>query len=65
MDEQEQAQPLIEGGEQVEKSLFTAFFVERGRYYNRIFNAPPGVNLPEASASAMSDFIQLMELGCE
>lgn len=40
---------------------FADFFIDRCRYYNKVFDAPPGVHLPEAGASAMNDFILLLE----
>ena len=36
---------------------FNTFFIDRCKYYNRAFCAPPGVHLPEAGAAALNDFI--------
>ena len=33
-------------------------FLTLCRIYNRIADAPPGINLPEACAMAMSDFLE-------
>ena len=44
-------------------------FLTLCRKYNRIADAPPGINLPEACAMAMSDFLepfnQELERRCE
>lgn len=40
-------------------------FLTLCRTYNRIAGAPPGINLPEACAMAMSDFLEPFNLELE